>query len=124
MQRNHDYGGETGLKNQLQRLAEISVLGSQPKPPNPLTNPYSKDQDIDQRARAYLHVNCSVCHVESGGGNAKMELRLGTGKQKMSVFAARPQHSTFGIVAALLSVRVPDYDGDSRTVSFPLFLQE
>ena len=28
------------------------------------------------------------------------------------------------IVAALLRVRVPDYDGDSRTVSFPLFLQE
>jgi len=102
LQRNHNYGGGTGLKNQLQQLAEISVLGSQPKPPKPLTNPYSKDQDINERARAYLHVNCSICHVESGGGNAKMELRLGTGKQRMNVFDARPQHSTFGIADAML----------------------
>src|ERR1043165_3536161 len=29
---------------------------------------------VDGRARSYLHINCSVCHVDAGGGNAKMEL--------------------------------------------------
>src|SRR5947207_7409028 len=54
------------------------------------------------RARSYLHANCSVCHVEAGGGNAKMELGFATAPERMNVFGARPQHDTFGIDNAML----------------------
>src|SRR5438552_2786186 len=51
---------------------------------------------------AYLHVNCSGCHVEAGGGNAKMELALPTPREKMNLLSARPQHDIFGINNAML----------------------
>ena len=35
-------------------------------------------QDLAKRAKSWLHVNCSSCHVEAGGGNAQMELEFAT----------------------------------------------
>lgn len=102
LHRDHDYAGATGVENQLQQLAAIGVLSSEPKPPTPLASPFADDQDLELRARSYLHVNCSHCHVEAGGGNAKMDLRLSIAHEKMGVFDARPQHTTFGIADAML----------------------
>jgi putative heme-binding domain-containing protein len=65
-------------------------------------DPYDSSRDLDQRARSYLHVNCSVCHVEAGGGNSKMELGFATKPERMNLFSARPQHDTFGIDNAML----------------------
>ncbi len=44
-------------------------------PPTHLTNPYDKSADINDRARSYLHVNCSHCHQFGAGGTAMIELR-------------------------------------------------
>ena len=67
-----------------------------------LVNPYDETAAIDQRARAYLHANCSVCHVEAGGGNARMELEVTRASDQMNLIAARPQHDTFGLTNAML----------------------
>ena len=67
-----------------------------------LVDPYDSTQDLEARARSYLHVNCSVCHIEAGGGNAKMELGISTKAERMNVFDARPQHDTFGVENAML----------------------
>jgi putative heme-binding domain-containing protein len=67
-----------------------------------LADPYDPVQNLEARARSYLHVNCSVCHVEAGGGNAKMELGFGTRAERMNLFEARPQHDSFGIDNAML----------------------
>lgn len=67
-----------------------------------LANPYEASDSLELRARAYLHVNCSGCHVEAGGGNSKMELGIGTTLEKMNLLGARPQHDGFGIQNAML----------------------
>jgi uncharacterized repeat protein (TIGR03806 family) len=98
----HDYGGVRD--NQLRALKHIGVFtGTLPKSSDTrLVDPYDSTQDLDRRARSYLQVNCSVCHVEAGGGNSKMELGLATKPERMNLLGARPQHDTFGIDNAML----------------------
>ena len=98
----HDYGGVRD--EQLRTLKHIGVFtGTLPKSStNALVNPYDTSQDLDRRARSYLHANCSVCHVEAGGGNSKMELGFTTARERLNLFGARPQHDTFGIDNAML----------------------
>jgi len=100
----HDYGAVRD--NQLRTLQHLGVLAkSLSKPPSELptlADPYDSGQILDVRARSYLHANCSVCHVEAGGGNAKMELAFTTAPERMNLFGARPQHDTFGIDDAML----------------------
>jgi uncharacterized repeat protein (TIGR03806 family) len=98
----HDYGGVRD--NQLRTLQHIGVFtGTLPKAEaKTLVDPYGANQSLDLRARSYLHVNCSVCHVESGGGNSKMELGFTTKPERMNLIGARPQHDTFGIDNAML----------------------
>jgi uncharacterized repeat protein (TIGR03806 family) len=100
----HDYGGVRD--SQLRTLQHIGLFAKTLSKPSPdaarLVDPYDPSQDLDARARSYLHVNCSVCHVDAGGGNAKMELGFTTKPEKMNVAGARPQHDTFGIDNAML----------------------
>jgi len=88
----HDYGRVKD--NQLRTLQHIGVFtGSIPKPPvERLADPYDSIQTLETRVRSYLQVNCSVCHVEAGGGNSKMNLGFGTATNQMNIFGARPQH--------------------------------
>ena len=98
----HDYGAVRD--HQLRTLQHIGVFtGTLPKPETDrLVDPYETSQSLDARARSYLHVNCSVCHVESGGGNSKMELGFTTTPERKNLFGARPQHDTFGVENAML----------------------
>ena len=102
LNRVHDYGGVRD--SQLRTLKHVGVfMGTLPKPSDPaLVNPYDPGQPLEARARSYLHVNCSVCHVEAGGGNSKMELAFTTVAERMNLIGARPQHDTFGIDNAML----------------------
>ncbi len=96
-------GAQLNRGNQLRTLADIGLFaGTLPKDVDRLTDPSDATQDAERRVRAYLHVNCSVCHVEAGGGNAKMELGLATPRDRMNLLAARPQHDTFGLADAML----------------------
>jgi uncharacterized repeat protein (TIGR03806 family) len=105
----HDYGPIRD--KQLRTLQHIGVFtGALPKPDAAsLVDPYDANPTapvglptLDARARSYLHVNCAVCHVESGGGNSKMELGFTTKSERMNLIGARPQHETFGIANAML----------------------
>jgi len=59
-----DKGGQRLLARTVNNPRQ-RTLAELPK----LADPYDSIQDLEARARAYLHVNCSVCHVGTGGGN-------------------------------------------------------
>ena len=96
LDRDHNYGGITD--NQLRTLEHIGVFeGKLPRRPADrprLVNPYEAKAPLEARVKSYLHVNCSTCHVNEGGGNARMELGLATpvGEMKLidEVPAPRP----------------------------------
>jgi uncharacterized repeat protein (TIGR03806 family) len=99
-------GDGDARENQLARLERLGLFAA-PLPGTPgelerLANPADGSADLEARARSYLHVNCSICHVEAGGGNARMELGLATPRDKMRLVGVRPQHDTFGIPDAML----------------------
>jgi putative heme-binding domain-containing protein len=66
------------LVDQLETLAAEKTIARQPEFPagNPgrLVDPHDEKQSLDDRARSYLHSNCSSCHHR--GGNAIVSFYL------------------------------------------------
>ena len=106
MNRLQDYGPGTRQENQLTALSQMGVLPGaakeKPESVTKLVDPYDSQAELEKRARSYLHANCSVCHVEAGGGNARMEFEFSRRRDGMNLIGSRPQHDTFGITNAML----------------------
>lgn len=86
--------------NQLRTLQHIGVLTGELTPPEErltLVSPADTGAPLEKRVKAYLHTNCSGCHVAAGGGNARMELKYVTPLDEMVVVSQFPQHATFGL---------------------------
>ena len=81
-----------------------SLLHQPPAAFRKLVNPYDAAQDLDARARSWLHTNCSSCHVEAGGGNALFESEFTVPLEKARLVNVNPVHQTFGIPEAKLLV--------------------
>jgi glucose/arabinose dehydrogenase len=62
-----------------------------------IVDPTDKLASVHDRVRAYLHANCSHCHVRSGGGNSKMQLASYFDDTALEILGAEPMHGTFGI---------------------------
>lgn len=67
-----------------------------------LVDPYDSTADLETRARSYLHTNCAVCHVEAGGGNARMQLDFPTPTAQARILDEVPSHHTFNLPDARL----------------------
>jgi len=84
MQMNRTVDG--GTQNQIEWLAEQGVLaGSHDPAALPALPDPTGDADLDARARAYLHGNCSHCHRPGGGGGAS-GLKFGATVQEPDQF--------------------------------------
>ncbi len=72
-----------------------------PPPPKPaleaLVNPYDESADVNERARSYLHVNCSHCHRFGGGGAALIDVRKEMRLEQSKLANERPVLGDFGI---------------------------
>jgi uncharacterized repeat protein (TIGR03806 family) len=79
-----------------------AMLRLNPESHKRLVDPYDAKQALNDRARSYLHANCSSCHVEAGGGNAQMELEFNIAPDKMRLIEAKPVHQTFDLKDAKL----------------------
>ncbi|NJM91257.1 MAG: hypothetical protein HC863_03150 [Myxococcales bacterium] len=79
MNRDAVYESTNRLSNQLATFEHIGLfampLTTPPEQAPRLADPAGRD-DLEQRARAYLHANCSHCHRPMGGGQGEMDLRI------------------------------------------------
>jgi mono/diheme cytochrome c family protein len=83
-------------------VPETKLLPTGPDGLPRMVDPTDARQDLTARAKSRLHANCSQCHVEPGGGNARMELEFTTALDKMRVVDERPVHATFDLPDARL----------------------
>ena len=69
---NHDYEYGHGTENQLSHWSTIGILDGAPEPEAAPALPAWDDvahATLDERARAYLEVNCAHCHNPNGPAN-------------------------------------------------------
>jgi len=97
MNRVHDFGGAKA--NQIGFLTQLEVFTEKPAKPSADLAAYPDWRDdsesVGGRARAYLDVNCSICHRPGGTGVSKADLRFETPWQRMRAIAADPGQKRF-----------------------------
>jgi uncharacterized repeat protein (TIGR03806 family) len=97
--RDHDHGG--GAANQLRTFERLGLF-TRPLPAPPEELPRLVDyrdgaQNLNLRARAYLHANCSHCHRKWGGGNAEFQLLATQDLSDTGALGVRPGQGAFNI---------------------------
>jgi hypothetical protein len=68
--------------------------------PWPLFPPPSGSGPLADRARAYLHANCSMCHRPGGTTQATIDLRFGTPLSDTAACNAAPVDGDLGVSGA------------------------
>ena len=92
---------EDTTKRQLQALVELGVLDRTPPVESGLARlvpPHDETQDLDERARSYLHVNCGVCHNRGGDGTVTIFFLRALSLPQTAAFR-QPGVGTFGITS-------------------------
>ena len=106
MQINHRHEYDAGTMNQLHAFEQLRLF-TEPLPDQPANLPRLADYrdsalDLRQRARSYLHANCSHCHRKWGGGNAEFRLLGNLTIDEMDIVGTRPGRGSFFIPGASL----------------------
>ncbi len=87
---------------QLDRGDRVAWLLEKPAPESlkPLTNPANDSAPLEDRARAYLQVNCSHCHQLNAGGAAYLVLGANVSLKETRAIDVPPAQGRFGITDA------------------------
>jgi putative heme-binding domain-containing protein len=91
-----------GEKSELKSLEELGLLkvkkatGPLPR----LTNPYDTSRPLAERARSWLHVNCSACHRNGAGGDVPSWFNYDNPIVKSRAYDAKPVRGDFSLVGA------------------------
>jgi uncharacterized repeat protein (TIGR03806 family) len=100
LNKDHDYGGGK-VMNQIAAWEKLGLFEKPlPKPVKDLQklvdyrDPHA---NITDRARSYLHSNCSHCHMKWGGGNAEFQLLVTLDLKDTGTVGTPPAHGAFGI---------------------------
>ena len=80
-------------RNQISTFAALGLFARPPGDPERLPAlPRLDDAEapVAERARAYLHVNCSHCHRPEGTGRGTADLRFTTADQSLGICNMQP----------------------------------
>lgn len=103
MNRNYTYPGTGRTSNQLATLEAVHMFtAALPAPPAnlpALPSPADTTRTLTERARAYLHANCSNCHRPGGGTPASIDLRYDTALSGSGICAS-PSLGNLGVAGA------------------------
>ncbi|HJS07838.1 MAG TPA: PQQ-dependent sugar dehydrogenase, partial [Pirellulales bacterium] len=88
---------QMGHKSGQRASGQSSLLAASPDRLRKLPDPHDATQPLEARVKSYLHANCSICHVEAGGGNAQIQLEYTTELSKMGLVDVAPLHHKFGL---------------------------
>ncbi len=90
-------GGST--KNQLQHWSDLRLLRglSDPQQLPAYADPSDQAQPLAARARAYLAVNCALCHAPGAPAPTDLDLRITTAEQDLRAIDVRPSHGDLGL---------------------------
>ncbi len=88
--------------DQLSHLTDIGLFAEQVPPTDriKMADPYDPSADCNDRARAYLQVNCAHCHRQHAGGSVISIMHNDVPLGKTRMIDERPTQGTFGIPAA------------------------
>jgi uncharacterized repeat protein (TIGR03806 family) len=62
-----------------------------------LTDPFDENESLEERARAYLDVNCSNCHRPGSSGRTDMDMRFEIPLEAMHLVGVPPELNDMGI---------------------------
>ncbi len=96
----HLYPATGRTANQLATLSHIGVLAepiADPEAEPSFPDPYDTSLPVTERARVYLHTNCSFCHRPGGPTPSTMDLRYSTSLEEMQACDAAPQSGDLGV---------------------------
>ena len=80
---NRDYNYFEGTMNQLEKWMEVKFLESYPEKINSVVDFMDTSKPINERARAYLDINCGHCHSPDGSAsNSGLYLHLLENREK------------------------------------------
>ena len=95
--------------NQIDSLRKRNVFKDEPQPSFDLVRPTDVSASVEERARSWLHVNCSYCHQLGGVTQTNIELDYDKSLRRMKVCDTDPTQGDLGIAGAKLLVpRDPD----------------
>lgn len=88
--------------NQLRSLSALGyfdqLLNERASPK--FADPYEAEGNITERARSWLHVNCSHCHREGAGGSVVTHFDYDTPPRRMKAIGRVPSQGTLGLTNA------------------------
>jgi len=102
------YTSTNRISNQLKTLDHIGMFGAPlGKTPDQIIaypDPTGTAGSLEERARSYLHSNCSNCHRKDGGGRGNMVLTYGTPFKDTVTCNVDPEAGDIGIAGGKLIV--------------------
>ncbi|MFK8114240.1 MAG: carbohydrate-binding family 9-like protein, partial [Rubripirellula sp.] len=91
---------QVGQGNQLERFAGLGLFSERIPAKSPPPSPHDTTQSLEDRARAYLSLNCATCHRKLGGGTANFNFDLTKTFQENNYIDQPPAQGSFGLANA------------------------
>lgn len=89
--------------SEFERLIQVGVLrneGRRGRPTPALVHPHDPELPLPDRARSWLHVNCSACHRFGAGGAAALRLNGEEALDQLRILDVPPTRGDYGLAGA------------------------